>query len=109
MKSSETLYKFHVANLRFVSNGLNHIFRSARNAIACGNQNLVSTHVRLLLFILGAWSEVRLLKLLHGAERILAEGKEPNSRRYRARSLAAGNKSLFPTTLQHSEGSSSPT
>ncbi len=65
VRPSEKLYKFHTANLRSISDGLNHVFRSARNAIALGNQSAVSTHIRLLLFLLGAWSEVRLLKLLY--------------------------------------------
>ena len=65
VKPSEKLYEFHVANLRSVHDGLAHVFRSARNAIAHENQSVVSTHVRLLLFLLGAWSDVRLLKLLY--------------------------------------------
>lgn len=65
MKSPEKLYEFHVANLRSVSDGLDHVFRSARYAIAEGNQKVVGTHVRLLSFLLGAWSEVRLFKLLY--------------------------------------------
>lgn len=63
MKSPEKLYEFHVANLRFVSDGLDHVFRSARNAIAKGDKRVISTHIRLLSFLLGAWSEVRLFKL----------------------------------------------
>ena len=65
VKSSKELYKFHVANLQSVSDGLDHAFRSARNTIAHGNQIAVSTHVCLLSFLLGVWSEVRLLKLLY--------------------------------------------
>jgi len=63
MKSTEKLYEFHVANLRSVSDGLDHVFRSARNAIAKRDTRVISTHVRLLSFLLGAWSEVRLFKL----------------------------------------------
>ena len=65
VRSPKKLYKFHVANLRSVSDGLDHAFRSARNVIARRDQSVVSTHVRLLLFLLGVWSEVRLLKLLY--------------------------------------------
>ena len=65
VKPSEKLYRFHVKNLRAVSDGLEHVFRSARNAVARGAQNEVGTYVRLLSFLLGAWSEVRLLKLLY--------------------------------------------
>ena len=65
VKSSKKLYEFHVANLRSVRAGLDHVFRSARSAIACGDQSVVRTHIRILLFLLGAWSEARLLKLLY--------------------------------------------
>ena len=65
MKQSKKLYKFHVANLRSISDGLDKIFRSARKAIANRNQHVVNTYIRLLLFLLGAWSEVRFLKLIY--------------------------------------------
>ena len=65
VKPPKKLYGFHVANLRAISDGLDHVFRSARNAIAHDNPKIVDTHVRLLSFLLGTWSEVRLLKLLY--------------------------------------------
>ena len=65
MTSSKDLYKCHVANLRSVSHGLDHVFRSARDAIARNDQRVIDTHIRLLLFLLGVWSEVRLLKILY--------------------------------------------
>ena len=65
MKPPEKLYEFHVANLRSVSDGLDHVFRSARNAIARGDQSVISTHIRFLSFLLRARSEVRLFKMLY--------------------------------------------
>lgn len=65
VKAPKKLYEFHVANLQAVTEGLGHVFRSARHAIAHDNQRVVSTHVRILSCLLGAWSEVRLLKLLY--------------------------------------------
>ena len=65
MKPPEKLYKFHVANLRSVSEGLDHVFRSARNAIARSDMSVIRTYIRLLSFLLSTWSEVRLLKMLY--------------------------------------------
>ena len=65
MKSPEKLYQFHVRNLRSVTAGLQHVFASGREAIARAHQEGVNTHVRLVSFLLGVWSEARLLKLLY--------------------------------------------
>ena len=65
MTSPKDLYRFHVKNLRSVSAGLDHVFRSARDAIARSDSTVIDTHIRLLSFLLGVWSEVRLLKILH--------------------------------------------
>ena len=65
MKPPEKLYEFHTANLRSVSNGLDHVFRSARDAIARSDMSVIRTYIRLLSFLLGVWSEVRLLKMLY--------------------------------------------
>lgn len=65
MRQPNKLYEFHVANLRSVSDGLAHVFRSARHAIARSDMSVIRTHIRLLLFLLGIWSEVRLLKMLY--------------------------------------------
>lgn len=65
MTSPKKLYEYHVKNLRSVSNGLDHIFRSAQDAVARDDQKVIDTHIRLLSFLLGVWSEVRLLKILY--------------------------------------------
>ena len=63
--SHRRLYKYHVNNVRSVSDGLDHVFRSARDAVARDDQKVIDTHIRLLSFLLGVWSEVRLLKMLY--------------------------------------------
>lgn len=65
MKSPEKLYKYHSKNLRAVGAGLEDVLASARSAIARGHPKSVATHLRLYAFLLGAWSEARLLKLLY--------------------------------------------
>ena len=65
MTSSKKLYEYHVKNLRSVSKGLDHVFRSAQDAVARDDRKVIDTHIRLLSFLLGVWSEVRLLKILY--------------------------------------------
>jgi hypothetical protein len=61
----ERLYRFHVANLRAVTAGLDDVHSAARALIARGRMESIPTQVRLCAFLLGAWSESRLLKLLY--------------------------------------------
>jgi hypothetical protein len=65
VKAPEKLYQFHVRNLRSVTDGLEHVFASGREAVARAHQDGVHAHVRLVSFLLGVWSEARLLKLLY--------------------------------------------
>jgi hypothetical protein len=65
MKSVAKLYKYHVANLRAVAGALDHVARSGRESLARRRESEVPTFVRLHAFLLGAWAECRLLKLLH--------------------------------------------
>jgi hypothetical protein len=65
MKSLEKLYQFHADNLRAVRAGLDDVLASARSAIARKRTSSVSTHLRLYAFLLGAWAEARLVKLVH--------------------------------------------
>ena len=65
MTSIANLYKYHVANLRSVAHALDHVARSGRDAIARRHDSEVPTFVRLFAFLLGAWAECRLLKLVH--------------------------------------------
>jgi hypothetical protein len=63
--NTDQRYKAHVHNLRAVDSGCTHIFRELKRCIA--TRQTVATNVLLKTFVLliGAWSEVRLLKLLH--------------------------------------------
>jgi hypothetical protein len=65
MKPPEKLYRFHVENLRSIQAGLEAVLDSARLAIARREPSLIDTHVRLYAFLMGAWAECRLLKLLY--------------------------------------------
>jgi len=65
VKSNSKLYKYHTTNLRSVRAGLDDVFSSAKSAIARKRTTSVPTHLRLYAFLLGAWAECRLLKLLY--------------------------------------------
>lgn len=58
------LYKYHVANLRSIEITIKSTTLSARRAIAEENQQATDSFVRLCAFLLGAWAETRLNKLL---------------------------------------------
>lgn len=58
------LYKCHSSNLRFLNSSLEINEKSTRKAIATQDQGSIKTFVRMHHFLLGAWCEVRLSKLL---------------------------------------------
>ena len=58
------LYKYHVANLRSIEIAIKSTALSVRRAIAEENQQATDSSVRLYAFLLGAWAETRLNKLL---------------------------------------------
>lgn len=64
MKPPQKLYQFHTRNLQAIDEGLTTVLGSARAAIAQNRQQTISTHIRLYAFLMGAWTECRLLKLL---------------------------------------------
>lgn len=60
------LYSHHVANLRELQAALGNVARPARAAIASEDpERSLRTLLRLYAFLLGAWAECRLKKLLH--------------------------------------------
>lgn len=60
------LYAHHVANLRELELALSHAARLARSAIASGDpQRSLRSLLRLYAFLVGAWAECRLRKMLH--------------------------------------------
>lgn len=65
MKSPDRLYRFHVANLRAVRAGLYDVHAAGLRAIELRRNASTDTHLRLYVFMVGAWAECRLLKLLY--------------------------------------------
>lgn len=65
-RSPTKLYSHHVANLRELQTALSNVARLARAAIALrDSQRSLRTLLRLYAFLLGAWAECKLRKLLH--------------------------------------------
>jgi hypothetical protein len=59
------LYKYHVENLRSLEIAISNTSISARKAIADKNLPAIESFTRLYAFLLGAWAETRLHKLLN--------------------------------------------
>lgn len=64
VKPDHKLYRFHVYNLRSIEVAIKNTALSARKAIAEQNSHAIESFVRLFSFLIGAWAETRLLKLL---------------------------------------------
>ncbi len=62
--TEDKIYKYHVENLRSIVIAINNTAISARKAIAEENSLATQSFVRLYAFLVGAWAEVRLKKLL---------------------------------------------
>jgi len=63
-RTDDKLYKFHVSNIHSIEIALNHSALAARKAIAEQNNPAIKSFVSLNAFLLGAWAENRLRKLL---------------------------------------------
>jgi hypothetical protein len=59
------IFKYHVANLKSLELAINNTAIAARKAISEQNQPGTLTFTRLYAFLLGAWAETRLHKLLN--------------------------------------------
>lgn len=60
------IYAHHVVNLQELEHALSHVSRLARSTIASNDpQQSLRSLLRLYAFLIGAWSECRLRKLLH--------------------------------------------
>jgi hypothetical protein len=59
------LYKFHVANLRSLQLALENTVLSARKAISEEQKEGIQSFTRLYAFLVGAWTETRLQKLIN--------------------------------------------
>jgi len=63
-KPDHKLYHYHVSNLRSIEVAIKNTALSARKAIAEKNLKAIASFVRLFSFLIGAWAETRLSKLL---------------------------------------------
>ncbi|EMC8463236.1 hypothetical protein ACRRGR_003227 [Vibrio alginolyticus] len=60
------MYGYHVANLQEIELALGHTFRLAKDSISSKDpQQSLRSLLRLYSFLIGAWAETRLNKLLH--------------------------------------------
>jgi len=75
-KSAEKIYKYHVANLRSIEIALKNTSLSARKAISEENIKATESFVRLYAFLLGAWAETRLKKILYEKRGFNSEERE---------------------------------
>jgi hypothetical protein len=65
-RNPSRIYKYHVANLRELELAIGHTGRLARSEIASKDpQKSLQSLLRLYAFLIGAWAETRLNKLLH--------------------------------------------
>jgi hypothetical protein len=65
-RNPSKIYKQHVANLREIELAISHTSRLARSTIASKDpQQSLRSLLRLYSFLVGAWAETRLRKLLH--------------------------------------------
>jgi hypothetical protein len=64
VKPDHKLYRYHVSNLRSIEVAIKNTALSARKAIAEQNLDAIKSFVRLFSFLIGAWAETRLSKLL---------------------------------------------
>jgi len=82
--SDSKIYKYHVANLRSLEIALQNTSLSARKSISEENNPATASFVRLFAFLIGAWTENRLKKLLfedtgfggQDRERVLNQGTQ---------------------------------
>ncbi|WP_448917131.1 hypothetical protein [Haemophilus sputorum] len=69
----EKIYKYHVANLKALQLALNYIARLAKKEIAKekeDSQKILVSLLRLYTFMLGAWAEVSLKKILYASQKL---------------------------------------
>lgn len=65
MSDNKKLYKYHTINLKALESALTHNSLYAKQGIRENNERRILLFCRMYALILGAWSEVRLLKILH--------------------------------------------
>lgn len=65
MRTPQKLYKFHVANLQEIDRAMDKIALLINVAVSQNDKQTLSTFIRIYAFLLGAWAECRLRKLLY--------------------------------------------
>lgn len=63
--STQELYKAHVQNRRAVESACTQIYRECKRCLATRQDTAARSLLKTFTLLIGAWSEVRLLKLLH--------------------------------------------
>jgi hypothetical protein len=59
------LYKLHVRNLRAVDVACSQVFRQLKHCLSARQDRAADALLKTFILLVGAWAEVRLLKLLH--------------------------------------------
>lgn len=76
MKKPSKIYSYHVANLREIEAALRLVSKQAKFFVATKDpENSLRSTLRLYSFLIGAWTETRLSKILHESS-----GFEPSER-----------------------------
>ena len=65
--SNDEIYRVHVDNLRAVEKGCNQVYLQLKRCLAVRQDAAASALLKVFVLLIGAWSEVRLLKLLYEA------------------------------------------
>jgi len=61
----EELYKVHVTNHRAVGAACDQVYRQLKHMLASEQREISDSLLKLFLFLVGTWAEVRFLKMLH--------------------------------------------
>jgi hypothetical protein len=69
------IYSYHVSNLRAIKLAQDHVSSDIKKAIAAQDRNKIDSLVRLFAFLLGAWAECRLKKLLYESNGFIASDR----------------------------------
>lgn len=65
VKPVKVLYAAHVSNLRALNAALTHVHRQLNYLLASEQDIAAQALLKIYVFLIGAWAEVRLLKMLH--------------------------------------------
>ena len=65
LTADQKIYKYHVTNLRSIKTAIQNTALSARRAISEENKPATTSFISLYSFLIGAWAENRLKKLLY--------------------------------------------